>query len=251
MGGKMKHDSFYYGIVFREIDNNYFALRDNAFRNWNNKELGETGVLQELRFRYDKINVNVYSDIFRRLEKSKGEFKRDGHETGIRLDQKFNSKLWIQTKLKIQEASSENYGYNDYNFSSVPISTIKTTIKWKHDTNNSFQCQFQEKHSQNDSPSSLGIQLRSKHYLGLWTVKWYWVTTKIEGLSWLYYWDVNLPGEMKSKVFTRHGHYLGNILSYQTSPSTDIHFRISTAWRAWNFDEIPVVRGALQINVSI
>jgi len=56
---------------------------------------------------------------------------------------------------------------------------------------------------------------------------------------------------MKSKVFTRHGHYLGNILSYQTSPSTEIHFRISTAWRAWNFDEIPVVRGALQINVSI
>ena len=251
MGGKMKHDSFYYGIVFREIDNNYFALRDNAFRNWNNKELGETGVLQELRFRYDKINVNVYSDIFRRLEKLKGEFTRDGHETGISLDQKFNSKLWIQTKLKIQEASSENYGYNDYNFSSVPISTIKMTIKWKQDANNSFQCQLQEKHSQNDSPSSLGIQLRSKHYLGLWTVKWYWVTTKIEGLSWLYYWDVNLPGEMKSKVFTRHGHYLGNILSYQTSPSTEIHFRISTAWRAWNFDEIPVVRGALQINVSI
>ena len=86
MGGKLKHDSFYYGIVFREIDNNYFALRDNAFRNWNNKELGETGVLQEFRFRYDKINVNVYSDIFRRLEKLKGEFKRDGHETGISLD---------------------------------------------------------------------------------------------------------------------------------------------------------------------
>ena len=122
---------------------------------------------------------------------------------------------------------------------------------WKHNINNSFQCQLQEKHSHNDSLSSWGIQLRSKHYLGLWTVKWYWVTTKIEGLSWLYYWNVNFPGEMKSKVFTRHGHYLGNILSYQTSPSTEIHFRISTAWRAWNFDEIPVVRGALQINVSI
>jgi len=43
----------------------------------------------------------------------------------------------------------------------------------------------------------------------------------------------------------------GNILSYQTSPSTKIPFRISTAWRAWNIDEIPVVRCALQINVSI
>jgi hypothetical protein len=100
MGGKMKHDSFYYGIVFREIDNNYFALRDNAFRNWNNKELGEIGILQELRFRYDKINVNVYSDIFRRLEKLKGEFKRDGHETGISLDQKFKFKTLDSNKTQ-------------------------------------------------------------------------------------------------------------------------------------------------------
>jgi hypothetical protein len=250
-GGRMKHDSFYYGIVFRKIDNDYFALRDNGFRNWNNKEFGETGVLQELRFQFDKIKVNVYSDMFRRLEKSKGEFKRNGYETGISLEQKFNPTLWIQTKLKIQEASSENYGYVDYNFSSVPVSTFKTTIKWKHDRNHSFQCQLQEKHNQNGSPSSWGVQLRSKHSLNHWSVKWYWVTVKIEGRSWLYYWDVNLPGEMKSKVFTRHGHYLGNVVSYQTSSRSEIHLRISTAWQTWDFDVFPIVRGALQINISI
>ena len=250
-GGRMKHDSFYYGIVFRKIENDYFALRDNGFRNWNNKEFGETGVLQELRFQFDKIKVNVYSDMFRRLEKSKGEFKRNGHETGISLEQKFNPTLWIQTKLKIQEASSENYGYVDYNFSSVPVSTFKTTIKWKHDRNHSFQCQLQEKHNQNGSPSSWGVQLRSKHSLNHWSVKWYWVTVKIEGRSWLYYWDVNLPGEMKSKVFTRHGHYLGNVVSYQTSSRSEIHLRISKAWQTWDFDVFPIVRGALQINISI
>jgi len=209
-GGRMKHDSFYYGIVFRKIDNDYFALRDNGFRNWNNN-----------------------------------------HETGISLEQKFNPTLWIQTKLKIQEASSENYGYVDYNFSSVPVSTFKTTIKWKHDRNHSFQCQLQEKHNQNGSPSSWGVQLRSKHSLNHWSVKWYWVTVKIEGRSWLYYWDVNLPGEMKSKVFTRHGHYLGNVVSYQTSSRSEIHLRISTAWQTWDFDVFPIVRGALQINISI
>ena len=51
------------------MKNNIYPKVHVIVLNWNNKELGETGVLQELRFRYDKINVNVYSDIFRRLEK--------------------------------------------------------------------------------------------------------------------------------------------------------------------------------------
>ena len=250
-GGRLKHDSFYYGIVFRKIAPNYFAIRDNSFRNWNNKEMGEFGFLQEIQFKLEKTTLKLYSDYFTRQTNGKGEFENHGHEMGFSIAQNISSKTWIQTKLKVQETSSESYSYDDYNYSNVPISTFKTTFKWKYNKNNSYQFQLQEKHKQNGTPSSWGIQLRSKHVLDDWSIYGYWVTAKITEDAWIYYWDVNVPGEMKSKVFTQSSHYLGTKISYTTSKRSKIHFRFSYTWKKWDFNVIPIVRSALQINFSI
>lgn len=250
-GGKLKHKSFHYGFVLRKIDPDYFALRDNVFRNWNNQELGEMGVLQEIRFRLHQTMVNIYSDLFSRIRKIEGEFQKYGHETGINIEHRFNTKLRIQSKLKIQESSSEHYDYTEYQSSAFPVSTFKTTIKWTQSKRQSYQCQIQEKHNLDGNPSSWGIQFRWKHLWDRRGINIYWVTARIDEKNWLYYWDVNLPGEMKSKVFTQSGHYLGSSIYYHTSDHSEIHLRLSTAWNSWNFDIVPIFRGALQINVSI
>ena len=80
-GAKLKKDSFQYGLVIRRIDLDYFALRDNLFRNWNNTDQGEFSLFQELRSRLGSIFINVYSDIFQRLKGKKGEFVKTGNKS--------------------------------------------------------------------------------------------------------------------------------------------------------------------------
>ena len=250
-GSRMKQGLFYYGLVFRRIDPDYFALRDNAFRNWTNKKFGEIGLLQEIWFRFHEINVKVYSDLFSGLKNPSKIFKKSGHETGLSLQQKFNSNFSIQVKYKIQENASETYGYSEDMIVSAPVSTFKSSIKWKRSPHHFIQCHLQEKHQQNGELSSRGVQLRSKYQTDNFGLNLNWVTANIEGKEWIYYWDVNVPGEMKSKVFTRPSHYCGIKLSYQASQRSEIYMRLSSTWNQWDFDINPVVRSALQINLSI
>ena len=250
-GGKIKQNNFYYGVILRNIAPNYFAFRDNAFRNWTNKEFGEVGLLQEMRFKLNNFNLNIYSDNFSALGSPLKTYHKRGYETGVSIDQKINSILWVQGKFKIQETESETYSYLDPITESTPVSTFKTTIKWKQSPAHLIQCQIQEKQKQGANKSSLGIQLRSKYNTGYFSMNWVWVTANIAGKEWLYYWDVNVPGEMKSKVFTRPSHFLGTKLSYQVSQGSKIHIRLSSTWNQWDFNISPIFRCAIQINISI
>jgi hypothetical protein len=94
------------------------------------------------------------------------------------------------------------------------------------------------------------VQLRKKYSKQPLTVNVYWNSSHIIGKEWLYYWDVNLPGEMRSKVFIRSGHYLGSSITYQTHELSEIYLRVTAVLNSWDFDAIPFVRGAIQINVS-
>ena len=99
-GAKLKKDSFQYGLVIRRIDLDYFALRDNMFRNWNNTDQGEFSLFQELRSRLGSIFINVYSDIFQRLKGKKGEFVKTGNKSGLYLIFKPHHGLQIHTLIK-------------------------------------------------------------------------------------------------------------------------------------------------------
>ena len=106
-GAKLKKDSFQYGIVLRHIDLNYFAIRDNMFRNWSNTAQGEFSFFQELRIRIGSSYLNIYSDIFERLLGDEGEFEKTGNKTGISLIIKPRHRWQVRTQLKYQESSSD------------------------------------------------------------------------------------------------------------------------------------------------
>ena len=131
------------------------------------------------------------------------------------------------------------------------LDSLLKSIIWNQDSfYYVYQLQLQEKHNESGSPSSWGVQLRKKYSKQPLTVNVYWNSSHIIGKEWLYYWDVNLPGEMRSKVFIRSGHYLGSSIAYQTHELSKIYLRVTAVWNSWDFDAIPSVRGAIQINVS-
>ena len=47
------------------------------------------------------------------------------------------------------------------------------------------------------------------------------------------------------------GHYLGMGIGYKPSTLSMINFRVSSSWNAWNFNALPIVRAAMQVNLSI
>jgi len=250
-GAKLKKDSFQYGIVLRHIDLNYFAIRDNMFRNWSNTAQGEFSFFQELRIRIGSSYLNIYSDIFERLLGDEGEFEKTGNKTGISLIIKPRHRWQVRTQLKYQESSSDTYGFEGSHLSSVPVSTFKTTIKWSRNSSHNVQFQILKKSTQENLSSSWGLQVRNQYDFGLLVIKTFWMSSVINENKKLYYWDLTLPGEMRTKVFSDSGHYLGMGIGYKPSTLSMINFRVSSSWNAWNFNALPIVRAAMQVNLSI
>ena len=250
-GAKLKKGSFQYGFVIRRIDLDYFALRDNMFRNWNNTDQGELSLFQELRVRLGSVFMNVYSDMFQRLKGENGEFVKTGNKSGLNLIFKPHHGLQIHTLIKYQNKSSEIYGFEYNQFINDPVVTYKTTIKWALTNHHDFQCQVLKKTVQNNPLSSWGLQLRNKFSIGTWSLKTFWMSSIINNNEKLYYWDVTLPREMRTKVFSKTGHYIGAGIGYKPSSLSTINVRLSSSWNEWNFNIVPVVRAAMQVNLSI
>ena len=80
----------------------------------------------------------------------------------------------------------------------------------------------------------------------------FWMSSWIDNyLTRLYCWDITFPGEMRTKVFTRSGHYFGCGITLKTSSMSALHFRLSTGWDEWNLNAIPIVRSAILINMAL
>jgi len=248
---KMKWDSFQYGLSTRWIEPNYFGLRDNVFRNWNSLELGEAGILHEIRFKLKPAFITVYSDQFKRLKSAIGHFTQTGSETGLKVDTKLTPTHQITFQTKWQENTSHSYDYtiSDYN----PTSSIRTKIhlKWHRSKRNTVQCQLQQRNHPIHQIKSYGLQFRNQLRQDRWKLNQFWMSTIIQDDQWLYFWDLTLPGEMRSKVFTNSGHFMGCSISYDASQLSEIHFRISSHWPQLDFEVVPIVRSAIQINLFI
>lgn len=251
VSSSLKHDNFQYGLSYRHIDPTYIGLRDNMIRNWNSIDLGEWGILQEVRFRFSPALITIYSDNFSRIENEVGQFIDQGFESGINLQIKHNSAIHSTLQTKWQGNTISDYNYHIETAELETSIKTKVGIKWKRTPNNTIQAQFQKRTHTENLDVSYGLQLRNQYNYSNWKSNLFWMSTIVENNQWLYFWDVTLPGEMRSKVFTTSGHYAGISIRYRTSEFSELHFRVSSHWKHTLFQSIPIFRGALQINLMI
>lgn len=100
-------------------------------------------------------------------------------------------------------------------------------------------------HRDNDGYGT-GINLRCYLRKGLVTAEFDWVTTKIHGSSVrIYFWDVNLPGELITKLYAHSGHSIALKTVYSNRGQFRAGLRVRTQWKDFDFNGKPIITGAL------
>ncbi len=248
MAMQYKERPFQYVIHFRNLRNGSLGQTSNPMAAWQGKYISEKGIFQGGTFRLKQTRIMVYADWAFHFEKNInkqvfgvrtesrfgrhyiiGQFKldqRDENETliygpiqfvdalqkeSIRLEHKYVSKLW-RSLVKVQWVKS---GVNDFNYGK-------------------------------------GIDFRFIFYQPKYQLEIDWMMSMVDDYeSRIYFWDVNLPGEMHSRLFTESGHGMGFKLVFQPSPDVRMGIRVKSHYKALSFNMSPTIQGGIIFQANL
>jgi len=71
------------------------------------------------------------------------------------------------------------------------------------------------------------------------------------GSAWIYFWDVNLPGEMTTRVYTKDSISPAVKILYQTNSGFELGFRLRAQWKDFDFSGTPQLFGALALEILL
>jgi hypothetical protein len=74
-------------------------------------------------------------------------------------------------------------------------------------------------------------------------------TVTNDGSAWIYFCDVNLPGEMTTRVYTKDRISPAIKILYQTSAGFELGFRLRAQWEDFDFTGTPEIFGALVFEI--
>ena len=75
------------------------------------------------------------------------------------------------------------------------------------------------------------------------------ITVTNSGSAWIYFWDVNLPGEMTTRVCTKDRISPAIKIPYQTNSGFELGFRLRAQWEDFDFRGTPEIFGALVFEI--
>lgn len=255
-GLRLKFPNVKYLISSRYYSKGYSALRSNPFAEWVGKDRNEFGLFQSISFKHNRNIFIIYGDLFKASDvKSNDSFPKSGQEAGLRWENR-KGRRYQRIQWKWEKKSLENDGV--YLLAQQPKYEIDNTLKYSGVFNfsKSFWGKLQLTYSLDETSES-----KSQAY-GLDTQIWWEmrnvsvffdvVTTFINGGSaWIYFWDVNLPGEMTTKVYTKDNISPAIKILYQTNSGFELGFRLRAQWKDLDFSGTPEIFGALALEILL
>jgi hypothetical protein len=208
-----------YLIHGRYYSRGFESFRANPVSEWSSRDEGERGVFQSLKFRWSQNTIVFYGDLYGRIQSDLNMVSPvNGFETGIR---------WIfkqkRAKTRLQWSSERKTVEDDPGFllSSDNHYTSKQTFKYVYDfqVNPSIKMRFQAQQTTAQSAEIIligqGATARIWLNLNRWVFEMDLVGAKVEDFdSRVYFWDVNLPGEMRSTMYSQDASSIGLKIVY-------------------------------------
>ncbi len=195
-----KQKGLSYIFSARYYPNGYTGLRSNPVAEWSGVPHGENGLYQGLKLSAGKIKITAFGDWFSEVNTA----PRFGYENGIRADWKKNQ-TELRFQWKAEDKSAEDGGnWTETNPSSIKRETIKIWIKRKWENGWNLKGQWVATASCGEKGYGTEVQTGYKQqWLSIWAQS---VITKVEGYpSRIYIWNLNLPGEMMSRMYAKTG----------------------------------------------
>ncbi len=214
---------FKYLVQYRNIYAQSMGSMGNPMVEWHGSEISERGLFQGALIRVGKSRIMIYADAFHHHLR-----KIDGYEFGIRSETKMNRHR-IVFQIKTEKKDSENESV--YAPLVSPAFTNKNGIKlehrydarlWRTDVKYQFVRAGEIK-----TDHSHGLDLRLHLFRNTYKIELDWMAARVGSYdSRLYFWDVNLPGEMLTRMMARTHHSPGAKILFNLSNGSRLGFKI-------------------------
>lgn len=233
---------FQYVIHFRNLRNGSLGETSNPMAAWQGRIISEKGIFQGGTFRVNQTRIMVYADWAFHIEKNinkqvlgvrtESRFGRHYIIGQLKLDQKDEDEMLIYgPRLNNDEMKKESFRLEHKYASKLLRSQIK--VQWV-------------KSGIKDFTYGKGIDLRFTFYQPKYQLEMDWMMAQVDDYeSRIYFWDVNLPGEMHSRLFTKPGHGPGIKLLFQPTPDVRMGIRIKTHFTGLSFNASPIIGAKL------
>lgn len=230
-----KKQSFKYVGLYRSLSGPASGSRQNPFSEWKNIERNESGVFQGVLVKGHQHFLSAYVDLYRQNDISKDSyFIKSGIEAGLRW-QYHKRKLKLRVQLKSDEKSEDQTLYfshirpSDHNRNTQSFTSYYTLNKGQR-----IKIQIIRVASSTNNNSAVGNggylnwHFQQKyHFWDLALIK----ATVGDFSSRIYFWDLNLPGEMRSIMFTESGISLAVRYRYRFPLGGELGCRFRQNWR--------------------
>ncbi|NQV38221.1 MAG: hypothetical protein HQ509_09495 [Candidatus Marinimicrobia bacterium] len=201
-----KKQSFKYLGLYRSLSGHLAGGRQNPFSEWKSIERNESGMFQGLLYNHTPHYFSAYYDIFSQNKIPTDDyFIKSGVESGFRWEYRKN-KLKLRVQLKTDLKSEDQ---NLYYFNQDILDNRRNTRSFTsyYTLNRGIKIKFQlvRVTASVNNKTNLGnggcFNWHIKQKLHLWDISLIRANVK-EFSSRLYFWDLNLPGEMRSVMIS-------------------------------------------------
>ncbi len=241
-----------YLLHIRKYKNNYIGYRSSPLAEWGSFGLNESGVFQGLDFSIGPLYTSVFGDVFFHPTVNNGKI---GFENGARFRYKKDKiRLTIQYKNSIKSREDGPVYSPEQGISQQKRETLKIVYQGGHHTGIWWKWQVNRVHfnSSNSSATSIGIEGRVGINRKTYRVEVDWVFVKVDNYdSRIYFWDVNLPGEMQNHVYSTPGHSPAVCVRYNPYDTGEFGMRLRGVWDHFSILGPPVLELAIFLNATL
>ncbi len=239
---------FQYVIHFRDLRNGSLGETSSPMAAWQGRVISEKGIFQGGTFRVNHTRIMVYADwafhVVKNINKqvlgvrTESRFGRHHIIGQLKFDQKDEDEMLIYgPRLFEDELRKESFRLEHKYASKLWRSQLKA--QWV-------------KSGVKDFTYGKGIDFRFTFYQPKYQLEMDWMIAKVDDYnSRIYFWDVNLPGEMHSRLFTKSGHGPGFKLLFLPSVDVRMGIRIKTHFTGFSFNASPIIQGGLLFQANL
>jgi hypothetical protein len=239
---------FKYIIQYRDINSSSIGQMGNPMVEWRGTDLSETGFFQGAYIRVGKTNLMIYADMFQHHIR-----EINGYEIGLRTETKIrNHKIVFQVKKEQKDAT------NDVVYAPLVVSGFqkKDGIKLEHQYDQKTwrtQVKYQSvRTGEKEIHQSHGLDFRFHIYQQHYRLELDWMGAIIDHFdSRVYFWDVNLPGEMLTRMIPHSSHSQGVKILFNISNASKLGLKIRVNYLDLSFNSNVNISGGLFIQAAL
>lgn len=255
-GLRLKFPKTMYLLSARYYSKGYSAMRANPLAEWVGNDRNELGIYQGLSFKYKDQQIILFGDIFKTDDVEGNDiFPIIGQEAGIRWEWR-EGRRYQRIQFSAENESMEEGGA--YITEDQITDETNRTFKYSgvYQLTNALWGKLQftyntEKLYKNYS-KALGIDANFWLELDQLSIYFDMVTVFTNDSSaWIYFWDVNLPGEMTTRVYTKDTFSPAFKILYDTNTGLEFGIRARAQWKNFDFTGTPNIYGALVLDIIL